>query len=264
MNETIILLIPKIPSPTNMANFKPINLCNVIYKLIAKVIANHFRKLLEACIDSTQNAFVLSKLISNNILVAFVMLHTFEKKGGRKGHMVLKLDMSKAYDRVKWSFIRAIMIKIGFDYRWVKLIMRCVTTISYKITFNGYFSSSVSPRRCLRQGDPLSPFLFLICNEGLFSLLRLNMKNDLLKGVKASKNDPSISHLLFTSDCIIFGQSTLHGARLVKKILKKYDLLSSQCVNFEKYVVFFNKNTLATDSDLITRELGVKRTSNPK
>ncbi|KAA3462686.1 reverse transcriptase [Gossypium australe] len=164
---------------------------------MAKVIANRLRIVMDKCIDLAQSAFVPGRLISDNVLLAYEFLHTLKhKREGKKGLMAVKLDMGKAYDMVEWNFVEEIIKKLGFDSEWVALLMKCVTTMSYSVVLNG-----------VRQGNPLSPFLFLFCGEGLSSLTRLAMQGKIIREVKASRSSPQVSHLLFTDDYILFGGS---------------------------------------------------------
>ncbi|KAA3489556.1 reverse transcriptase [Gossypium australe] len=257
--STHILFIPKIANPSNMKHFRPINLCNVIYKILAKAIANRLRGVIEKCIDMAQSALVPGRLISDNVLLANEILHTLKQKRlGKKGFMAVKLDMSKAYDRVEWNFIKEIMVRMGFAINWIETLMKCLTTVSYSVVVNGYAGENFRPIRELRQGDPLSPFLFLICGEGLSCLMRLATREGLLKRIKASKSGPQVSHLLFADDCILFGEATNRGATLLKGILREYRICSSQCVNFDKSTVFFSRNTSEDDRHEVVNILGVQ------
>lgn len=113
------------------------------------------------------------RLISNNVLVAYELMHTFKRKRiGKKGSFAFKLDMSKAYNRVKWGFIEKMIITMGFGDRWVNLIMHCVQLVFYSIMVNGRESEAFCPNRGLRQGEPLSLYLFFIFAEGFSSLLK--------------------------------------------------------------------------------------------
>jgi hypothetical protein len=151
VNATNIALIPKNNSHSNVTEFRPISLCNVVYKLISKVLANRLKKVLPFIISSTQSAFIPSRLITDNILVAFEALHTMDSRmKGREGFMALKLDMSKAYDRVKWNFLEAIMRKLGFASRWVQMLMTCVQTVSYSVLVNGQPYGTIVPTRGIR------------------------------------------------------------------------------------------------------------------
>ena len=125
---------------------------------------------------------------------------------GKEGFMALKLDMSKAYDRVEWSFLEKIMLKMGFQDSWVALIMQCVTTVTYSILLNGEPKGFIRPSRGLRQGDPLSPFLFLFCAEGLNALLNKAADNGEIMGLSLCHQGPRITHLFFADDCLLFLQ----------------------------------------------------------
>ena len=118
--------------------FRPISLCNVIYKLISKVLANRLKSLLPSIVSENQSAFQARRVITDNILMAFEILHYMKtQQNGSTGFMALKLDISKAYDRVEWSFLECLLRKLGFHNRWVDLMMECITTVSYSILING-------------------------------------------------------------------------------------------------------------------------------
>ncbi|KAA3490359.1 reverse transcriptase [Gossypium australe] len=264
-NNTDIVLILKVPKPTHLVNFRPISLCSVIYKVVAKTIANRLQKIIDKCIDKVQSAFVPGRLITDNVLLAYKILHTLkQKRSGKKGVMVVKLDMSKAYDRAEWGFLEVVITKLGFPKDWTELLHRCITSVRYTVNINERKGNLFQPSRGLRQGDPLSPFLFLMCSEGLSSLMRTSMKRGSIKGVKASRKGPAISHLLFADDCIHFGEASPKGARILKDILQDYEKCSGQCVNFSKSIVFFSSNTIEEDKAIVSRLLGVRIASNPE
>ena len=119
---------------------------------------------------------------------------------GKKGFMALKLDISKAYDRVEWVFLKNILLRLGFQQSWVDLIMECVTSISYSILVNRELEGMIYLSRGIRQGDPLSPYLFLFCVEGLNAILRKATIAEEIEGFSLCRRGPKITHLFFTDD----------------------------------------------------------------
>ncbi|KAA3486702.1 reverse transcriptase [Gossypium australe] len=240
INKTRIVLILKIDNPKNMAHFRPISLCNVIYKIIAKVMVNRMSDILGDCINEAQGAFIPGRLISDNVLIAYEVLHSLKmKKSGRRGNFALKLDMSKTYDRVEWDFLAGMMKSLGFHDDWIVLVMRCVCSVSYSISLNGMCSDWFSPSRGLRQRDPLSPYLFFICAEGFSTLLEDAKQRGPMRGATVGRERVSINHLFFADNCILFGDATSEGVRTVRDIIVKV-------------------------KEDITRVLGVRVASSPK
>jgi hypothetical protein len=202
-NLTYISLIPKKKNPEKMSDYRPISLCNVLYKIISKVLANRLKTILPVIISDSQSAFVPGRMITDNVSVAFEVLHKMKaKRKGRKGEMAVKLDMSKAYDRVEWTFVEAIMRKLGFEEKWIMMIMECIRTVQYSILLDGVPKGYIIPSRGLRQGDPLSPYLFLLCAEGLSALLKKSSLVGRLKGLQTSRLGPWVSHLFFADDSL--------------------------------------------------------------
>ena len=150
-NATSITLIPKVRHPQTISQFRPIALCPVLYKIAAKAIANRLRCYMDDIISEEQSAFVPGRLITDNVLVAFESVHTLRRrKKGRNTTCALKLDMMKAYDRVEWHYLEAILLRLGFSNALVRLIMKCVTSVRYQIKVNGKPTDQFLPIRGMR------------------------------------------------------------------------------------------------------------------
>ena len=157
--------------------------------------------------------------------------------------MALKLDMSKAYDRVEWAFVEAIMRRLGFVEDWINLIMMCLKSVSYFVLINGEQHGYFKASRGIRQGDSLSPYLFLLCAEGLSFLLRKVVMEKKISGVAASREGPKLTHLFFADDSLLFCQATMANCLAVSHILQQYEMVSGQQLNRAKTSLFFTRNT---------------------
>ncbi|XP_074318473.1 secreted RxLR effector protein 78-like [Silene latifolia] len=136
--------------------------------------------------SENQIAFTPGRLITDNILIAFEMFHYMKNSRHTEGHMAIKLDMAKAYDRVDWSFLRRVLDTMGFDHDWVNRVMECVSTVTFSVLINGAPSDEFLPERGLRQGDPLSPYLFILCAEALSNLMRRAVVGESLHGIRGT------------------------------------------------------------------------------
>ena len=164
-------------------------------------------------------------------------------KSSMHGYMAIKLDMSKAYDRVEWTFLESTMRKLGFNERWMTLIMICVKTVSYSVLVNGEPKEVFRSTRGIHQGDLFSPFLFLLCMEGLHNLISKAESEGSIHGFALSRKSPKLTHLLFVDDSLLFCKSNRKECFKVLEILATYEHLSCQQINRGKTSLFFSKST---------------------
>ena len=150
-----------------MGNYKPISLCNIVYKIVTKVIVARLRPYLDKLISPLQVAFVPGRKGIDNAIIAQEVIHSINKKKGKVGYMALKIDLEKVYDKLEWSFIKDMLVKINLLVDLVDIIMSCVLTVFTFIMVNGDALESIYPLRGIRQGDPLSLYLFILCMDYL-------------------------------------------------------------------------------------------------
>ena len=145
------------------------------------------------------------------------------RRRGKVGHMVVKLDISKAYDQVKWEFLQRIMLKLGLSEQWVNLAMETVQSASYSMIINGEPKGFIKPSQGIQQGDLLSLYLFLLCAKGLSSMLRQAIETNQMQGILSYRGGIHISHLLFVNDSLLFCQATLQECQNLLHILVQYE-----------------------------------------
>ena len=229
LGHSFITLIPKVKSPEYISQYRPISLSNVLYRVYSKVLANRLKKLLPNIVSEQQSAFMTDRLIYDNIMVSFETLHYMRNHStGSTGFMVLKLDISKAYDRVEWLYMEKLMKKMEFCEAWVKLMMGCISTTTYSILINWEPQGNIVPTRGLRQGDPLSPYLFLLGTECFHGLLKKAKDRGEIKGVSISHNDPKLTHLFFADNSLIFCKAKKNDCQKLLEILNTYERATGQ------------------------------------
>ena len=176
LNATFLALIPKTGNSDKLQGFKPISLCNVVYKILATIMVNRLKPILPDLIAQEQTGFVKGQQITDGIIVAQEVIHSL-KNVSNQG-MIIKLDLEKAYDHLSWAYLEGILKAHGFDERWVKWILSMVSTPVMSVMLNGTPTEAFNPSRGLRQGDPLSPFLFILAAEGLGRLVKAQVDRD--------------------------------------------------------------------------------------
>ncbi|KAK2635044.1 hypothetical protein Ddye_029836 [Dipteronia dyeriana] len=189
---------------------------------------------LDDVISENQSAFVPGRLISDNTVITFECSHGLQTRKRKAGSITLKLDMSKAYDRVEWGFLSTMMLKLGFSVAWVEKVMRCVTSVSFSLLVNGDVCGNLRPSRGLRQGDPLSPYLFLICAEGLSCLINDVLSSEKVIGYWCGSTRPFISYLFFVGDSLLLARANNEDCKAIKQTFDVYVATSGQVVNFNK------------------------------
>lgn len=213
-------------------------------RIASKIIANRLKLFLPQVISESQSAFVSGRLISDNILIAHEISHFIKgRRGVGDAFISLKLDMCKAYDRFEWCFLEKMLIKMGFAEGWVEMIMRSVGSVRYVIQVNQQLSEVIHPSRGIRQGDPLSPYLFILGTQGLSRALEKTDGLNRRHGVQISRFSPPLSHLLFANDSLIFIKADREEFTRIKLILGKYEQLSGQKINVEKSQMVCSPNT---------------------
>lgn len=159
--------------------------------------------------------------------------------------MAVKTDMSKAYDRLEWEFIQLVMQRLGFHPRWIHLIMQCISSVTYSFLINGLPRGRVKPSRGIRQGDPLSPYIFIMCSEVLSGLCNRAHEEGTMAGIRVARGSPQVNHLLFADDTMFFLRANKDSSSTLKTILNRYGEASGQAINTAKSAITFSRKAPA-------------------
>eukprot|EP00253_Pinus_taeda_P019258 PITA_19258 len=240
--------------------FRPIALCNVVYKIISKVVANRLKPLLPALVLGEKLGYVEGRQILNNIIQAHEVVHSLTSK--KKAGMIMQLDIAKAYDKLNWNYIRKVLIAFGFDHNWVRWILALITSSSFSILINGSPSENLTLSIGLRHGDPFSPFLLILMMEGLSRAIKDAKDAGKVRGIQLSDNGQALTHQQFVNDTMLQGIPTVKEALTYKQILKDFTKASGLEFNLSKSKIFFLNTHIAIQRN-ISRILGFQRDSLP-
>lgn len=237
INHSIIALIPKSAHTSSASDFRPISCCNVIYKVIAKLLAARLSQALVPIISPMQNAFLGGRLMTDNIHLLQELLRNYERKR-TSPRCLMKIDFKKAFDSVQWPFLRQLLLLLGFPSRFVHLIMQCVETASYSVAVNGSIYGFFPGKNGVRQGDPLSPYLFLVCMEYFSRMLR---KASLSPGFRFHPKCDSLGvcHLAFADDVILLSRGDRPSVSCLFQQLVSFGEISGLNINASKSSIYF-------------------------
>jgi len=233
INNTFIALIPKIDNPQRLNDFRPIALVGCLYKIIAKVLVNRLRKVMGTVISETQSAFVKDRKILDGILIENEVVDEAVKM--KKELLLFKVDFQKAYDFMDWEYLDSVMGRMSFPTLWRKWMKECVCTATASILVNGCPIDEFALKRGLKQGDPISPFIFLIAAEGMNVMMSEAVSQSLFTRYSVGAQHATVlSHLQFVDDTLLLGTKSWANVRALREILTLFEAMSGLKVNFHK------------------------------
>nr|GEU62956.1 hypothetical protein [Tanacetum cinerariifolium] len=225
INHTFLALIPKVATPMKVTDFRPISCCNVIYKCTSKIITNRIIAGIKEVVSENQSAFVPGRRISGNILITQELMHNYHRNVGPP-RCAFKVDIQKAYDTVDWHFLECILKQFGFLDKMVKWVVTCVTTASFSLHINGDVHGFFEGKRGLRQGDPMSPYLFTLVMEALTLMLQRRVRNSESFRYHKQCEELQIINVCFADDLFLFTYGDMDSVKLIMDTLDEFKLVS--------------------------------------
>ncbi|GLT27312.1 hypothetical protein SLA2020_023190 [Shorea laevis] len=237
INATNITLVPKTNCPTSVGDYRPISCCNVIYKVISKLLTQRLNEVLDKLVSHNQAAFVSGRSIVSNLLISQDLVRNYHKKGGTP-RCLMKIDLSKAYDSVDWGFLEDLLYGLNFHPRFVHWILVCLSTARFSIIINGQPKGYFVGKRGLRQGDPISPYLFVLAMEYLTRKLQ-ELEIDAHFGFHAKCKTMKLTHLIFADDIMLFCKADEESPALMMDKFDEFSRVSGLEINKQKSQIFF-------------------------
>ena len=235
-NTTSLVLIPKITNASRTTDFRPISCLNTMYKVISKLLAGRLKTILPSVISNAQSAFLPGRLLAENVLLATDLVKGYNSQVPEHRAM-LKVDIRKAFDTVRWDFIIAALRALSIPEKFVMWINECITTPSFSVSVNGVSGGFFTSTRGVRQGDPLSPYLFVLAMEALSRLLHSRFQAGWIS-YHPKTAELQISHLMFADDVMIFFDGSCNSLQGISECLNDFASWSGLEMNKEKTELF--------------------------
>jgi Reverse transcriptase (RNA-dependent DNA polymerase) len=197
-----MVLVPKISEPKKVTYFRPISVCNVLYKVISKILCNRLKPYISQLVGNNQNAFIPGRDIADNVILMREVVHFLRSSRFKHNIFCLKCDLSKAFDRIRWDFIISVLRCYGFPAVYIHWISFCLSSASFTILFNGRGDGFIKPSRGLRQGCAMSPYLFVLVMDVLFKLLNFQVHNGAIKRLRLARKTSILTNIMFADDLI--------------------------------------------------------------
>lgn len=235
-NTTMITLVPKITCPKVVGDYRPIACCNIIYKAITKIITLRLQTVMGDLVDIAQGAFIKDRAIVDNVLVCQGLVRDYNKPTG-PSRCLMKLDLKKAYDMLNWQFIEDVLRRLQFPQKFIDWVMICIKTPKFSLLINGSPVGFFASKRGVRQGDPMSPYIFVLAIEYLSrSLKKLKDCPDFAFHPKC--RSIQLIHLAFADDLIMVCKADLKSPLLLKKYYDDFSEVSGLRINNQKSHIF--------------------------
>ncbi|XP_022020173.1 uncharacterized protein LOC110920261 [Helianthus annuus] len=254
-STSFITLIAKTKVPVGLKDYRPINLIGVISKIISKVIAARIKKVIGKVISNSQSAFIKERFILDGPLVLNEIIGWVKKN--RKQVFLLKIDFEKAYDNVNWEFLLSIMSQMGFPSRWCMWVRGILQSARSAVLVNGSPTFEFQCHKGLRQGDPLSPFLFLVVMEALACMISKACRIGEFEGVRIYNGGPIVSHMLYADDALILGCWSKDNVETINRLLRVFHCCSGLKINLHKSTLF-GMGVVDTEVGYMSSLLGCK------
>jgi hypothetical protein len=235
-NTSFITLIPKVDNPFLISDYRPISLINVQYKIIAKILANRLALVVDKLVNPVQSAFIGGRQILDGPLILNEVIRWYKVK--KKKLMIFKVDFAKAYDSLNWSYLLWVLREMGFGDKWVEMVNACLSSATSSVLINGSPTKEFPIERGLRQGDPLSPFLFILAMEGLHLLINKELGGGNFCPAKIGSKEIKISHLFYADDVIFVAEWSKENFLCIQRILNIFSNASGLRINNGKSNLF--------------------------